>query len=447
MSSAKNSFGKALASADKSVRDKAVKKLSKYLSNKKDLSELDLLKLWKGLFYCFWMSDKPLVQQQLSEKLASLILKIPEEIAIKFIEAFWKEIRLEWNGVDRLRLDKFYYLFRQMHLYSFKFLEKVNWDTTYVIKYMDIYTDGPLSLLDQTVPPSLLYHSCEVFITELEKAISKPIPSTVFIEILEPFVDVVGFCSNDILVERVIDELFLKIVNIYENEDANEEEESNIIKSCDFVSVYKRLEKLSGEALVLKKNLEHIESLIVIFKGLAETQKVFQNEEVVEDEIIAEAEDPEEINEVIEIDEVEEVKTTPKSKGKGKGKAAATKAKKNNKKEKPIEIDIEDDDNQEKKAQKKRKAPIEPVEIEEKEDDVEVIETPKKRKKTTPKAAAAKKTTNAKTRGKNKTKVEPKQESEEVIEIKESDEESKQPKSEPKLRKSKRLNQKKKAAK
>ena len=31
-----------------------------------------------------------------------------------------------------------------MHLNSFKFLEKVNWDITHVIKYMDIYTDGPL---------------------------------------------------------------------------------------------------------------------------------------------------------------------------------------------------------------------------------------------------------------------------------------------------------------
>jgi len=49
------------------------------------------------------MSDKPLIQQQLSEKLASLILKIPNEIALKYVVAFWKEIRLEWNGVDRLR--------------------------------------------------------------------------------------------------------------------------------------------------------------------------------------------------------------------------------------------------------------------------------------------------------------------------------------------------------
>ena len=27
-----------------------------------DLTENDVLKLWKGLFYCMWMSDKPKVQ-------------------------------------------------------------------------------------------------------------------------------------------------------------------------------------------------------------------------------------------------------------------------------------------------------------------------------------------------------------------------------------------------
>jgi hypothetical protein len=33
----------------------------------------EMLRLWKGLHYCFWMSDKPLVQEELAEKIASLI--------------------------------------------------------------------------------------------------------------------------------------------------------------------------------------------------------------------------------------------------------------------------------------------------------------------------------------------------------------------------------------
>ena len=34
---------------------------------------MELLKLWRGLFYCMWMSDKPLVQEELARKLASLV--------------------------------------------------------------------------------------------------------------------------------------------------------------------------------------------------------------------------------------------------------------------------------------------------------------------------------------------------------------------------------------
>jgi len=41
------------------------------------------------------------------------------------------------------------------------------------------------------------------------------IPSSVFIKILEPFFDVIGFCSNGKLVEKVVEELFINIANIY----------------------------------------------------------------------------------------------------------------------------------------------------------------------------------------------------------------------------------------
>ena len=52
-------FGQALASNDKEVRDKAVAALSRYLASAKDISELEVRKIWKALFYCFWHSDKP----------------------------------------------------------------------------------------------------------------------------------------------------------------------------------------------------------------------------------------------------------------------------------------------------------------------------------------------------------------------------------------------------
>lgn len=52
----------------------------------------------------FWMSDKPLVQQDLSQELANLILLIPSlQPAIGFLHGFWEAMVREWAGIDRFR--------------------------------------------------------------------------------------------------------------------------------------------------------------------------------------------------------------------------------------------------------------------------------------------------------------------------------------------------------
>lgn len=66
-------FAKRLAANEKSGRDQALARLRVWLSKKPDLSELDLLKIWKGLFYCMWMSDKAPVQQELAAAMSKLV--------------------------------------------------------------------------------------------------------------------------------------------------------------------------------------------------------------------------------------------------------------------------------------------------------------------------------------------------------------------------------------
>lgn len=237
-----NDFGKKLASADKKTRDNAVKKLSKFLTNKKNISDLELLKLWKGLFYCYWMSDKQLIQQQLANQLGALILKIPNDIVFKFLKAFWKIIIQEWNGLDRLRIDKYYYLMRRIHYYTFKFLEKVNWKKRYVTEYVNLYDTGPLSFLNDKTPHGIHYHICEVFFEIFEEAIKKPIPKKAFQKLLEPFIDIVTFSFDYVLIEHATSEIFLHlykqlkqdyegIINeddeIDENDENDEDNENN----------------------------------------------------------------------------------------------------------------------------------------------------------------------------------------------------------------------------
>lgn len=89
------------------------------------LPALEMRRLWKGLFFCFWMSDKPLVQQRLASDLAGIILDIDPQgsdtqvdggrqaggeasvdrldCALDFVAGFWEALVREWNGIDRLR--------------------------------------------------------------------------------------------------------------------------------------------------------------------------------------------------------------------------------------------------------------------------------------------------------------------------------------------------------
>ena len=73
-------FGRLLASTDQRKRHVAVQKLKSYLKARCDISnenggvsEMDLLKLWKGLWYTLYMADKVPVQDELSKHLAELL--------------------------------------------------------------------------------------------------------------------------------------------------------------------------------------------------------------------------------------------------------------------------------------------------------------------------------------------------------------------------------------
>lgn len=57
----------------------------------------DFLRLWKGLYYCMWMSDKPLVQEELAEDLGSLIHCFPDaKVGVQFFRNFLETMCLEW---------------------------------------------------------------------------------------------------------------------------------------------------------------------------------------------------------------------------------------------------------------------------------------------------------------------------------------------------------------
>ncbi|CCL98081.1 uncharacterized protein FIBRA_00075 [Fibroporia radiculosa] len=176
-------LGKYLAATDKKTRDKAIKSLSTFLSDpsRDTLPESEMAKLWKGIFYCFWMSDKPLVQQALASELAEILLTISTaSSSLAFLCGFWEATVREWNSIDRLRIDKYYMLVRRFVNASFRLLMKTGWDSASCAEYNTILTHrgGPLCPDDIRVPASLAYHLADIYLEELDKALSSPLNSS-----------------------------------------------------------------------------------------------------------------------------------------------------------------------------------------------------------------------------------------------------------------------------
>jgi ribosomal RNA-processing protein 1 len=70
-------LARVLAGNNKTARDRALKSLRKWFQNRATtipFTENDFLRLWKGLFYSMWMSDKPLIQVSQNKNKAKFVL-------------------------------------------------------------------------------------------------------------------------------------------------------------------------------------------------------------------------------------------------------------------------------------------------------------------------------------------------------------------------------------
>lgn len=169
-----NSFVKQLASNKRTVRENALKTLKKFLSSReksKPLTLLELKKLWKGLYFTMWFSDRPLPQQRLANDLASLFSDcVVEEQFLNFVEAFWVIIGSEWRELDKWRIDKYYMLMRYVIRECFVKLGKENWDAKLVNDYLEVLKRTVLSE-GSRFPVSITYHVIDIWVDELERSL------------------------------------------------------------------------------------------------------------------------------------------------------------------------------------------------------------------------------------------------------------------------------------
>lgn len=223
-------FGKRLSHSDKVVRDKGLKILQVWLRKNKGLERLDYLKLWKGLYFGFWMSDKRPVQQELAVNFAMLVNYIPAEKQGTWIDTFWETVSEGWEKLDTHRMSKYLLFVRIVIAEAFKVLKDKGWKeedckefaATATSPIMELGVRGP-----NITAMGLVMHYCNIFWDELSPQIEEDkAPSIQILLILEPWMKLAELSPCIPLVKAINEGIFQK---------AHEEYRSAIAASLDAV--------------------------------------------------------------------------------------------------------------------------------------------------------------------------------------------------------------------
>ncbi|XP_038870833.1 ribosomal RNA processing protein 1 homolog B-like [Salvelinus namaycush] len=210
-------FAQRLASNEKPIRTKAIKKLRKYISVRAQkinggFTGDELLKLWKGLFYCLWMQDKPLLQEELSNQISGLMHSFQNvQSMFLFLETFLQTIKREWTGIDMLRMDKFFQLVRFVFRNSFEMMKRKEWETSVVTRFLELLTAQVLHSTSGD-PCGLQFHILDLYMTELAAVGSAELTAAQNLTFIDPFCKTASKTKDRILLKAICGSIFSAIV-------------------------------------------------------------------------------------------------------------------------------------------------------------------------------------------------------------------------------------------
>ncbi|TFJ81041.1 hypothetical protein NSK_007684 [Nannochloropsis salina CCMP1776] len=204
-------FAKRLAANEKRERDQALKRLEVWMAKHKNLSEKDFLKIWKGLFYCMWMSDRVRVQQDLGGAISRLVHCFGRDScrAHLFVGTFYRTVRREWPGLDQHRLDKFYSFMRRMLRECLRFAQQRAWSAEALVSVV-----FPLNaeVLQQPWPNGLRLHACDLILPELARVGGGELTTAQALEVLQPFLVAMATSADRVVAERARARILLDLV-------------------------------------------------------------------------------------------------------------------------------------------------------------------------------------------------------------------------------------------
>ncbi|XP_038199536.1 ribosomal RNA processing protein 1 homolog B [Arvicola amphibius] len=219
MQSAELQFAQRLASSEKGVRDRAVRKLRQYLSARTQsdtgsFSQDELLKIWRGLFYCMWVQDEPLLQEELANIISQLIHVVnSSEAQHLFLQTFWQTMNREWEETtDKLQLDKYCMLIHLVLRQSFEVLKQKAWEESQIKLFLDILMKEILSPESQS-SEGVRAHLIDAYLDELSIVGGRELLADQNLKLIDPFCRIAAKTKDHALVQTIARDVFEVIID------------------------------------------------------------------------------------------------------------------------------------------------------------------------------------------------------------------------------------------
>merc|ERR1719209_1569155 len=167
------------------------------------------MRIWKGLFYCYWMSDKPLVQEELAESISGMIKSFQtNQDSLGFFQAFAKTFQREWFGVDRWRMDKTMMFVRRFLRQSLKQIANVDWEESLLEAYVEVIRNEVVLTDAANASLGFQLHFTDVFLEEVAKVGGEDLPAKVVGKLVQPWVELVATSVDSRLIEHTEERIF-----------------------------------------------------------------------------------------------------------------------------------------------------------------------------------------------------------------------------------------------
>lgn len=213
-------FAHHLAANEKVTRDRALRKLTRWIRAKSadentEFTEESLMKLWKGLFFCMWMSDKPFIQQELANSIAGLVHCFANRSqSLLYLDACFKTMAREWFAIDRFRIEKFMMLVRRCFRQGVLCARGSAWEDDGIVDFCNMLKITALCPNSQEIPLGLRLHVADVFLQELARMHGAELSPKQALLFLEPFFDILTQSNEHTLVDVVRKNVFFLAIDL-----------------------------------------------------------------------------------------------------------------------------------------------------------------------------------------------------------------------------------------